>query len=129
MSGLKIVTLVPVLIFLAVNEFAVMCILPFLGIPDGPLTYLVDAVLLAVLSAPILYAWAGKMPSYTRRHMMSDSGVREMQTLEELERQAIKKALEIAHGDRTRAAQTLGVSRATIYRRVKKLGLENAVRA
>lgn len=129
MSGLRILMLVPVLILLMVNEFIVMCILPVLGIPDGLLTYLVDAVILAALSAPILYAWAKRMQSSAPRQLMSDSGVPQMQTLEELERQAIIKALEIAHGDRSRAALTLGVSRATIYRKAKRLGLDDSVRA
>jgi len=46
-------------------------------------------------------------------------------TLQELEKQAIRQALEITKGDRLRAAKLLGIGKTTIYRKVKEYGLEN----
>jgi len=43
--------------------------------------------------------------------------------LQELERQAILQALEATGGDRLRAARLLGISKTTIYRKLKEYGL------
>ncbi len=51
----------------------------------------------------------------------------ELATLEELERRAIIQALEVAGGDRLRAAKLLGIGKTTIYRKLKAYGLENAL--
>jgi len=40
--------------------------------------------------------------------------------LVELERRAIERAIEVCGGDKTRAADMLGISRAKIYQRVKE---------
>jgi len=45
-------------------------------------------------------------------------------TLQDLERNAIIRALETAGGDRTRAARLLGIGKTTIYRKLKEYGLE-----
>lgn len=45
-------------------------------------------------------------------------------TLEDLERRAILNALEIAGGDRLRAAKRLGIGKTTIYRKLKEYGIE-----
>jgi DNA-binding NtrC family response regulator len=42
-----------------------------------------------------------------------------VRTLAELEREAIERALELSGGDKTLAAQRLGISRAKIYQRLK----------
>lgn len=42
-----------------------------------------------------------------------------MQTLEEMEREAIKKALEEYHGNRTHAAKALDISVRTLQRKAK----------
>jgi len=41
-------------------------------------------------------------------------------SLQELERRAIQHALEHTHGDRTVAAQLLGIGRTTLYRKLKE---------
>ncbi len=43
--------------------------------------------------------------------------------LQELERRAIRQALEHTHGDRTTAAQLLGIGRTTLYRKLKEYAL------
>jgi DNA-binding NtrC family response regulator len=45
-------------------------------------------------------------------------------TLQELEKRAIKHALDHTHGDRTTAAQLLGIGRTTLYRKLKEYELE-----
>ncbi len=49
----------------------------------------------------------------------SDSG-----SLQTLEQQAIRKALERTGGDRVRAAEILGIGKTTIYRKLKEYGIE-----
>jgi DNA-binding NtrC family response regulator len=45
-------------------------------------------------------------------------------TLEELEKQAIAQALKTAGGNRTRAAEQLGISRRTLHRKIAEYGFE-----
>jgi len=45
-------------------------------------------------------------------------------TLEEMEKQAILKALKSSHGNRTRAAEQLGISRRTLYRKIAEYEFE-----
>jgi DNA-binding NtrC family response regulator len=44
--------------------------------------------------------------------------------LHEMEKSAIRRALEHTRGDRTLAAQMLGIGRTTLYRRLKEYQLE-----
>jgi len=46
-------------------------------------------------------------------------------SLEVLERRQIEKALMEAAGNRGRAAELLGISRATIFRKLRKLGISH----
>ena len=43
--------------------------------------------------------------------------------IEALERDAIVQSLEAAHGNKLEAARALGLSRATIYRRIREYGI------
>ncbi|RMG48416.1 MAG: GAF domain-containing protein [Acidobacteria bacterium] len=49
--------------------------------------------------------------------------------LEEVEREAIRRALELTGGHRERAARLLGIGRATLFRKIRRYGLESAGRA
>jgi two-component system response regulator HydG len=49
---------------------------------------------------------------------------RALATLQELEQRAILQALEATQGDRLRAAKLLGIGKTTIYRKLKRYGLE-----
>jgi DNA-binding NtrC family response regulator len=53
------------------------------------------------------------------------SVVRSGMTVEQAERQLIVQALKEMAGNRTKAAQKIGVSRRTLHRKLKKYGLEN----
>lgn len=46
-------------------------------------------------------------------------------TLQEIERDAIRQALELAGGDRLRAAKMLGIGKTTVYRKIREYDLEN----
>jgi len=48
--------------------------------------------------------------------------------LHDVERRAILQALQTAAGDRIRAAKLLGISKTTIYRKLREYGLEGADR-
>lgn len=47
----------------------------------------------------------------------------EILNLEQLERQTVEKALRLSQGNMTRAAEYLGITRFTLYRKLEKLGL------
>ncbi|MEG1564349.1 MAG: sigma-54 dependent transcriptional regulator [Bacteroides sp.] len=47
----------------------------------------------------------------------------EVLNLEQLERQAVEKALRLSQGNMTRAAEYLGITRFALYRKLEKLGL------
>jgi DNA-binding NtrC family response regulator len=53
-----------------------------------------------------------------------DSPQRTVVPLQQLEKQAIQNALTYTHGDRTVAAQLLGIGRTTLYRKLKEYRLE-----
>ena len=53
-------------------------------------------------------------------------GPRALSRIEELEREAIIAALREQHGNKLRAAETLGMSRSTFYRRLRQLGLDSS---
>jgi transcriptional regulator of acetoin/glycerol metabolism len=47
-----------------------------------------------------------------------------MTLLETAEREAIIKALDAASGNKSEAAEMLGIGRTTLYRRLRQLGLD-----
>ncbi len=51
--------------------------------------------------------------------------VRAGMTVEDAEQQLIVQALKETDGNRTKAAQKIGISRRTLHRKLKKYGLEN----
>ncbi len=64
------------------------------------------------------------LPSNLLYAMEASSGERQVSTLRELERDAIRQALEVTAGDRLRAAKLLGIGKTTVYRKIKEYGLE-----
>ena len=52
------------------------------------------------------------------------NGASKIESLDETERKAIKKALRQADGNLTTAAQLLGITRQSLYRRMEKFGLK-----
>jgi DNA-binding NtrC family response regulator len=53
----------------------------------------------------------------------------EAASLDDFEHLAIKRALEISHGNLTQAARALGISRSTLYRKVQRYHLDAIVKA
>ena len=51
------------------------------------------------------------------------SVVQPIQTLEQAEKSAILIATQAANGNLTKAAQSLGISRTTLWRKIKELGI------
>jgi two-component system response regulator HydG len=67
------------------------------------------------------------LPSSMLYHLgRTPSSQQERTTLEALERQAIRQALQATGGDRVRAAKLLGIGKTTIYRKLKEYGMEGA---
>jgi two-component system response regulator HydG len=66
------------------------------------------------------------LPSNLLYNIPSGASTREIKTLRELERRAILQALETTRGDRLRAAKLLGISKTTVYRKLKEYGLGDA---
>jgi two-component system response regulator HydG len=62
-----------------------------------------------------------KIAQFTSTAMPSESESWAMPTLEELERSYINRVLAAVEGNKTRAAQVLGLDRRTLYRRLEKL--------
>ena len=66
------------------------------------------------------------LPSSLLYNMHGAIEGKQVSTLRELEREAIRQALEISGGDRVRAAKLLGIGKTTVYRKIKEYGLEEA---
>jgi len=65
------------------------------------------------------------LPSAMLYHLARKSGSRgDLSTLQALEQQAIREALQLTGGDRVRAAKLLGIGKTTIYRKLKEYGIE-----
>jgi two-component system response regulator HydG len=65
------------------------------------------------------------LPSAMLYHLVRKSSSRQdMGTLQALEQQAIRQALQATGGDRVRAAKLLGIGKTTIYRKLKEYGID-----
>jgi two-component system response regulator HydG len=66
------------------------------------------------------------LPSSLLYHLgRTPSSRQELTTLQALEQQAIRQALQATGGDRVRAAKLLGIGKTTIYRKLKEYGMED----
>jgi DNA-binding NtrC family response regulator len=91
-------------------------LLHFADLPTG-VAYFAHAQAAAGVSAAV----GGVRPSPMATIVFPQQGVIKLQ---ELERQAIRHALEHTRGDRTTAAQMLGIGRTTLYRKLKEYQLD-----
>jgi two-component system response regulator HydG len=66
------------------------------------------------------------LPSNVLNYVAEESLAERPTRLQALERQAILQALEATGGDRPRAAKLLGISKTTIYRKLKEYGLPDS---
>ena len=76
---------------------------------------------IALGSGPLL--GVGDLPAAILRHIAEPLDGNMANTMQELERRAIMRALESSGGDRVRAAKLLGIGKTTIYRKLKEYGL------
>jgi DNA-binding NtrC family response regulator len=60
----------------------------------------------------------------TARPAPQDQPFSDLPTLDDLERRYLLHVLHAAHGNRTRAAEILGVDRRTLYRMAERFGIE-----
>jgi DNA-binding NtrC family response regulator len=65
------------------------------------------------------------LPSTVIYRTEPHSGAHDTARLQDLERKAIREALQAAGGDRVRAAKMLGIGKTTIYRKLKEYHLED----
>jgi two-component system response regulator HydG len=67
------------------------------------------------------------LPSSLLYHLgQTPSAAEDLTTLQALEQQAIRQALQATGGDRIRAAKLLGIGKTTIYRKLKEYGMEES---
>ena len=58
-------------------------------------------------------------------NLMVEQGVRYEDAVAEFEKRFIKRVLESTSGSRTKAAETLGIHRNTLSRKIEELGLDH----
>ena len=69
--------------------------------------------------------WGSLTPEAMLCHLARKSSSRQdLNTLQALEQQAIRQALQATGGDRVRAAKLLGIGKTTIYRKLKEYGID-----
>lgn len=61
--------------------------------------------------------------SYIQASVSRQKKEEEVLNLEQLERQAVERAMRLSEGNVTRAAEYLGITRFALYRKLEKLGL------
>ncbi|MFJ8931504.1 sigma-54-dependent Fis family transcriptional regulator [Streptomyces sp. NPDC102364] len=86
----------------------------------GNLTELVDTVTMLVKEAPGSVIQQRQLPKRLREAPPR----RRLGLIEEAERDAIIRALDTAAGNKSEAANLLGIGRTTLYRRLRQLGLD-----
>ena len=97
----------------------------------GNVRELENAVERAVIMAPGDYISEKELPQYLQApdtgFITVDPGPEffEGNSLEELERKAILSTLEQVHGNKSEAARRLGITRATLHKKLKKYGMDN----
>jgi DNA-binding NtrC family response regulator len=79
----------------------------------------------------ILQGMADKVREARKQHTKSEISSRATSAmplpctdLEELERLTVQRVFELVHGDKLQAQKMLGISRATLYRKIKRYGIE-----
>ncbi|HEY5570939.1 MAG TPA: sigma-54 dependent transcriptional regulator [Bacteroidales bacterium] len=77
-------------------------------------------------SVPVVQTYPSLHPNSPTKNELRDAAeyVEETLSLEEVEREMIKKALDRHHGKRNKAASDLKISERTLYRKIKEYGLE-----
>jgi transcriptional regulator of acetoin/glycerol metabolism len=78
-----------------------------------------DALRAALSKRPVGDIQPDDLPGYCH-----NSSRRQLSGLESIERDAIVKALHDARGNRVQAAQTLGIARSSLYRKLRSYGIE-----
>jgi transcriptional regulator of acetoin/glycerol metabolism len=86
----------------------------------GNMTELVQNLAALVTQVPSSVIERKHLP----RHLQQAPPRRRMTLLETAEREAIIKALDAASGNKSEAAEMLGMGRTTLYRRLRQLGLD-----
>lgn len=86
----------------------------------GNMTELVETLSALVTSVPSTVIERKHLP----RHLQQAPPRRRMTLLETAEREAIVKALDAASGNKSEAAELLGMGRTTLYRKLRQLGLD-----
>ena len=86
----------------------------------GNMTELVETLSALVAQVPSSVIERKHLP----RHLQQAPPRRRMSLLETAEREAIIKALDAASGNKSEAAELLGMGRTTLYRKLRQLGLD-----
>ncbi len=77
-----------------------------------------------ILAGPEGRVRAEHLPAEFRGRQPAGEGGYEPLSLRDAERRQVRRALEFHHGNRTRAARDLSISRATLIKKIKQYGLE-----
>src|SRR5690606_8002856 len=84
----------------------------------------------AVIMADDRLIRAGDLPEQVQfglkpRLRLAHDAANSVQTLAEVEESHIRNTLEVLNGNQTKAAKLLGISRSTLWRKMKECGIES----